>query len=184
MSRCGWLTKYGAPVLSDEKPATTMFDPAEVLRGTFVHFFDVQPMSALVAMSMAQRRFSLVLMLVFAAVALLLAAVGIYGVMSYSVAQRTQEIGIRVALGATAGNVLRLVVKDGMRLVAAGLVLGLGGALAVTHLLTSLLYDVSATDALTYAVIALLLAAVAFVAIVIPARRAMRVDPIQSLRSE
>jgi putative ABC transport system permease protein len=146
--------------------------------------FDVQPMSALVAMSMAQRRFSLVLMLVFAAVALLLAAVGIYGVMSYSVAQRTQEIGIRVALGATAGNVLRLVVKDGMRLVVAGLVLGLGGALAVTHLITSLLYDVSATDALTYAVIALLLAAVAFVAIVIPARRAMRVDPIQSLRSE
>jgi ABC-type antimicrobial peptide transport system permease subunit len=141
-------------------------------------------MSALVASSLAQRRFALVLMLVFAGVALLLAAVGIYGVMSYSVAQRTQEIGIRVALGATAANVLGLVVKDGMRLVAGGLVLGIGGALLVTRLITSLLYDVSASDALTYAVIAFLLAAVAFVAIVIPARRATRVDPIQSLRSE
>jgi predicted permease len=146
--------------------------------------FDVKPMSELVAASLAQRRFALVLMLIFAAVALLLAAVGIYGVMAYTVAQRTQEIGIRVALGASAASVLGLVVGDGMRLVGAGLALGLGGALLVTRLVASLLYGVSATDAATFVSIALVLAAVALAAIVIPARRAMRVDPMQALRSE
>ena len=146
--------------------------------------FDVQPMSALIASSLAQRRFALVLMLVFAGVALLLAAVGVYGVMSYSVAQRTQELGIRVALGASTANVLGLVVGDGLRLIAAGLVAGLGGALALTRLIASLLFSVSPTDPATFAVLALLLAAVALVAIVIPARRALRVDPMQALRSE
>ena len=146
--------------------------------------FDVRPMSELVAMSMAQRRFALLLMLIFAAVALLLAAVGIYGVMSYTVAQRTPEIGIRVALGATPSNVLAMVVGDGMRLVAAGLALGLVGALAVTRLVASMLYGVSATDVVTYAAIALVLAAVALLATVIPARRATRVDPMLALRAD
>ena len=146
--------------------------------------FNVRTMNDLVARSLAQRRFSLLLMLIFAGVALLLAAVGIYGVMSYTVAQRTQEIGIRVALGATPANVLAMVVGDGMRLVAAGLALGLLGALAVTRLVSSMLYGVSATDVVTYAAIAVVLGAVALVATVIPARRATRVDPMLALRAD
>jgi putative ABC transport system permease protein len=146
--------------------------------------FDVRPMSELVAASLAQRRFALMLMLVFAAVALLLAAVGIYGVMSYTVAQRTQEIGIRVALGATPGSVLSMVVRQGMHLVGLGLAVGLVASLALTRLVSSMLYGVSATDVPTFAAIAAVLAAVALVAIVIPARRATRVDPMLALRAD
>jgi putative ABC transport system permease protein len=146
--------------------------------------FDVKPMSELLSASMAQRRFALMLMLVFAGVALLLAAVGIYGVMSYTVAQRTQEIGIRIALGATPSSVLAMVVKDGMSLVGAGLVVGLVAALGLTRLVSTLLYGVSATDLVTYAAIAIVLAAVALVATVIPARRATRVDPMLALRAD
>ena len=146
--------------------------------------FNVQTMDDYVAHSLAQRRFSLVLMLIFAGVALLLAAVGIYGVMSYTVAQRTQEIGIRVALGASESMVLKMVVADGMRLVAIGLLLGLAGAFALTRLLASMLYGVSPTDAPTFAAIAAVLALVALAATVIPARRAMRVDPMLALRAD
>ena len=124
------------------------------------------------------------LMLVFAAVALLLAAVGIYGVMSYTVAQRTQEIGIRVALGATPGSVLSMVLRDGMGLVGLGLAVGLAASLLLTRLVSSMLYGVSATDVPTFAAIAAVLAAVALVAIVIPARRATRVDPMLALRAD
>jgi ABC-type antimicrobial peptide transport system permease subunit len=113
-----------------------------------------------------------------------LAAVGIYGVMAYTVAQRTQEIGIRVALGATSAVVLRMVLRDGMKLVALGLVLGAAAALVLTRVGASLLWGISSTDALTYVVIAAALAAVALVAIIIPARRATRVDPMQALRAE
>jgi putative ABC transport system permease protein len=141
-------------------------------------------MNDLVAQSLAQRRFSLLLMLIFAGVALLLAAVGIYGVMSYTVAQRTQEIGIRMALGATPASVLSMVVGDGMRLVAGGLALGLAGAFAVTRLVASMLYGVSASDVVTYAVLAVALGGVALVAILIPARRATRVEPMLALRAD
>jgi predicted permease len=144
--------------------------------------FAIQPLETLLSASLAQRRLALMLMLIFGGAALLLAAVGIYGVMSYTVAQRTQEIGIRVALGAQPGDVLGMVVRDGMLLVAAGLGLGLGGALGLTRLVSSLLFGVSATDVVTYAVIALILAAVALAATVIPARRATRVDPMLALR--
>jgi putative ABC transport system permease protein len=146
--------------------------------------FDVQPLRQMVAKSLDQRRFTLTLMLMFACVALVLAAVGIYGVMAYTVVQRTQEIGIRVALGARPRQVLGMVVRDGMTLVAAGLVIGSLAALALTRVAASLLYGVSAADATTYAALSLLLATVALTAIVLPARRAMRVDPLTALRSE
>ena len=146
--------------------------------------FNVRTMNDLVARSIEQRRFALLLMLLFAGVALLLAAVGIYGVMSYTVAQRTQEIGIRVALGATPASVLSMVLRDGLRLVVAGLAIGVAAGLALTRLVSSMLYGVSATDGATYAAIAVVLGAVAVIAIVIPARRATRVDPMLALRAD
>lgn len=120
---------------------------------------------------------------IFGLVALMLAASGLYGVMAYSVAQRTQEIGIRMALGAPSGSVLRLVIWQGLKLVLIGMSIGLAGALSITHLLSSLLYGVSTTDPLTFVVIALLLSMVAVAASWIPARRATRVDPTVALRS-
>jgi putative ABC transport system permease protein len=144
----------------------------------------VMTMDDLLSDSVSPRRFSVVLIGVFAALALLLAAVGIYGVMSYVVGQRTHEIGIRMALGAQPGDVGRLVVNRAARLVAVGIAIGLVGALALTRLLSSLLYDVKPTDPLTFTGIALLLAGVALLACYVPARRAMRVDPMVALRYE
>jgi putative ABC transport system permease protein len=144
----------------------------------------VQTMAQVVAGAVASQKFATWLLGIFATTALLLAALGIYGVMAYSVTQRTHEIGIRMALGAAQRDVLRLIVGQGMRLTIIGVALGLVGAFLTMRAMTSLLYGVSAKDPLTYGGVALLLALVALVACLIPARRATKVDPMIALRYE
>jgi predicted permease len=146
--------------------------------------YDVRTMEDLVARSLWQPRLFSGMFLIFAFGALVLASVGVYGVISYSVNTRTHEFGIRMALGAQKGNVLRLVVRQGMILVAVGCVLGLGGALLLTRALAGLLYGVSATDPLTFLIIPFVLIFVALLASYIPARRATKVDPVVALRYE
>lgn len=149
-----------------------------------VPVYEIQTMSERLYQSMARQRFSSTMLGAFALFALLLAAVGIYGVMSYLVTQSTHDIGVRVALGAGPGNIIGLVVRQGMQLVAIGIVAGLLGAMALTRVMSTLLFGVSAQDGLTFGAVALLLALVALTAIVIPARRATRVDPMVALREE
>ena len=141
-------------------------------------------MERVLAASIAGRRSNMLSLGVFAVIALLLTGVGVYGVISYSVAQRTQEMGIRIALGAQSHDVIALVVGNGMRLVLMGIAIGLAGAFALTRWMASMLFDVSATDPLTFVVIALLLALVALLACWIPARHATKVDPLVALRHE
>jgi predicted permease len=145
---------------------------------------NIRTLTDYLSTSIAQRQFSMLLLGIFAAVALVLAAIGIYGVLSYAVTQRTQEIGIRMALGAEQGDILKLVVGKGMLLALLGVVAGLAAALALTRLMEPLLFDVKATDPLTFAMITLLLMFVALLACWIPARRAAKVDPIIALRFE
>ncbi len=145
---------------------------------------NIRTMGEVLSESIARQRFSMLLFGIFAAVALVLAAVGIYGVMSYSVAQRTHEIGIRMALGAQARDVLKLTVWRGLKLVLIGIVLGLAAAFALTRVMTSLLFGVSPTDPATLAVISVVLISVALLASYVPARRATKVDPMIALRYE
>ncbi|MGH9855252.1 MAG: FtsX-like permease family protein, partial [Blastocatellia bacterium] len=146
--------------------------------------YDIATMEQLLAKSVTQPRFSTFLFGLFALLALALAAVGLYGVMSYAVAQRAHEIGLRMALGAQVRDVLTLVIGRGMKLTLLGIAIGLAGAIALTGVLKTLLFNVSATDPLTFASVAGLLLGVALLACYLPARRAAKVDPLVALRRQ
>ena len=149
-----------------------------------VPIYRTRTLTDYMAQSVAQPRLNAMLVTLFAVIALLLAAAGIFGVMSYSVTQRTQEIGIRIALGAQRYDVLRLIVLQGMRFIGVGVVLGIIGVLVSSRLLQSFLFGIGATDLKTMLAVTLVLTAVALVACLVPARRATLVDPIKALRAE
>ena len=146
--------------------------------------YNVRTMQQLVSQSIAPRRFSALLMVIFGFVALVLASIGLYGMMSYSVSQRTSEIGIRVALGAQRRDVLRMVIKQAIGLALLGVVAGLATALALAQLLRNLLFGIGAADPLTFGAVAFLLFGVALLASLVPARRATNVDPMEALREQ
>ena len=145
---------------------------------------NLKPMADIVSESVARPRFQMALLSAFATIALILAGIGVYGVMAYSVEQRTHEIGLRVALGAAGGDVVRLVLSQGIAITGAGIALGLAGAAAVTRLLDAMLFGLTPTDPITFAVAPLTLGVVASIAAYLPARRAAKVDPIVALRSD
>ncbi|MBV9770107.1 MAG: FtsX-like permease family protein, partial [Bryobacterales bacterium] len=144
----------------------------------------IRSMDQVISQSTARQNFNMLLLSIFAGLALVLAAIGIYGLMSYSVEQRTQELGIRMALGADRGNMLKLVVRQGMLLSLIGVVVGLAASLSLNRLLANLLFGVKSTDPLTYAAVAVILVLVALLATYIPARRATQIDPLVALRYE
>jgi len=141
-------------------------------------------MEQVVVQSTSRNRFNTLLLGIFAFVAILLASIGLYGLIAYSVAQRTLEFGIRLALGANSGRLRNMIVGQAMKLAAAGVAVGLGAAYGLTRLMASLLYDVKPTDALVFGFVAILLSAIAFIASYLPARRAIRIDPAIALRYE
>jgi putative ABC transport system permease protein len=145
---------------------------------------DVRTMDSLLANSLAQRRLNMELLAAFAGLALVMAAIGIYSVLSYNVRRRVREIGVRMALGAQMAQVLRMVVMQGLKMALAGLAIGIAAAFALGRLLENLLFGVSSTDIITYAGVSLLLGCVAMLASVVPAYRAARIDPIKTLRDE
>ena len=173
------LRTHGDPasIMGPVRRAVAEIDPREVI-------YNVETMDEVVANSFAARRLSMILLGVFAALALGLACVGIYGVISYLVGQRTREIGVRMALGARPGDVLRLVLGEGARMALAGVATGIAAAFGLTRLMSNQLFGVTAHDPLTFTGVAVLLFVVAVAACYIPARRAMRVDPMVALRCE
>jgi predicted permease len=164
-------------VVSAIREAAAKVDPSSVVYGA-------RPLQEIVANSIATQRLAMILLSVFSALALVLSAIGIYGVISYLTGQRTHEIGIRVALGASSSDVLRMVLGEGMKLTLIGVAIGIAAALGLTRLIAKLIYGVGASDPITFAGVTVLLAGVALLACYIPARRAMRVDPMIALRYE
>jgi putative ABC transport system permease protein len=144
----------------------------------------LEPLETTLSQMLAPHRFVMILLSLFAGIALTLASVGIYGLLQYSTTQQTRDIGIRMALGARRIDILRAILSHGLRLTLIGVVIGLAGAVALTRILSSLLYDVTPTDPLTLTSVSLLLAAIALLAGYIPARRAARIDPVVALRYE
>jgi putative ABC transport system permease protein len=188
-----FLANSQAPMYFARLAVRTRSDPRQLARAVqaAIHRIDpdqaisnVQTMDDIFSDSVARPRFQLVLLLVFAGIAVLLATIGVYGVVSYSVTQRTQEIGIRVALGARSADVSRLVLGEGLLLGGLGVAVGLAAAIAATRVLRSLLFEVTPTDPLTLGAVAALLLAVALAATLLPARRATKVDPTVALRYE
>jgi putative ABC transport system permease protein len=166
-----------AAIASTVQKATMSIDPDQPI-------YAVRPMDELLADSMLRRRLVMILLAVFAGVALTLAALGIYGVISYWVSQRSHEIGIRLALGATRSRVLNMVIGESLGVVVAGVVLGLAGSLALTRLITTMLFDVNASDPTTFVIVCGSLLGVGLIASLIPALRATWVDPVHTLRNE
>ena len=180
------FTQLTAVVKSTSDPRSLISSVTREVRAMDAELpvFSVKTMDEYIASSVAGPRFNTTLLSIFAAVALVLTIIGLYGVMSYSVAQRTNEIGIRMALGAQTHDVLSLIVKDGLKLVFMGLVVGISGALILTRLLSTLLFGVTTRDPATFVAIAALLSIVAMLACYVPAWRATRVDPLEALRCE
>jgi putative ABC transport system permease protein len=186
LGQAQWPSVYVAmrSATSDATSLTSLAQSAVWSVNKDVPLANVRTMQELIANSVQRRRFSMLLLAIFAGVAMVLAAIGLYGVMSYSVAQRTKEIGIRMALGARRPDVVALVVKQGMALVLIGIVAGTVLSLAMTRFMAGMLFGISATDPLTFAGVPMLLGVVAFFANYLPARRGASVDPMVALRYE